>query len=267
MTEIAILPELAAATEQAAALLQRQARPAAFTSWPEFKSRFDAANDLLALSLRERLDVLRPGVAWAEELDTELTTTGEWWVVDPVDGAIQYLQNLPQWSVSATLVRDGKAVLTALHSATLDGPHTYTAALGGGAFLDGVPVTPSAKADLDLTLIATSQPPFPAKQPEAIAATARANAILLPAIGVLRNFGPTSWQVADVASGKIDAFWEYGRDAANLIGGALVAAEAGALVTDAEGAPWHVNSPSFVAAAPALHGKLIDLLRTGRSDS
>ena len=53
MTEIAVLPELAAATEQAAALLQREARPAAFTSWPELKSRFDAANDLLAQSLRE----------------------------------------------------------------------------------------------------------------------------------------------------------------------------------------------------------------------
>ena len=70
-----------------------------------------------------------------------------------------------------------------------------------------------------------------------------------------------------MASGKIDAFWLYGRDAANLIGGALVAAEAGALVTDAEGAPWHANSASFVAAAPALHGKLIELLRTGRTDS
>jgi myo-inositol-1(or 4)-monophosphatase len=250
---------MAQAAQDAAALLHNRPRPAPFTSWPEFRSRFETVDKLLAGLLRERLGVLRQGVNWAEELDAELTGSGERWVVDAVDGAVQYLQNLPQWSVSVTLVRDGRAVLAALHSATLG--HTYTAALGGGAFLDGWPVTPSAKTDLDISLIATSQPPFPAKQPEAIAATALATGLVLPAVGVLRNLGPTSWQVADVAAGRIDAFWEYGRDAANLLGGALVAAEAGAVVTDTLGRPWHAWSTSFLAAAPGLHGTLVDLLR------
>jgi myo-inositol-1(or 4)-monophosphatase len=270
MSDSTILSQMVQAAQDAADLLLRQPRPTPFSTWPEFKVRFDAADDLLSALLRERLEAARPGTAWAAELDTDLTGSAEaganaeareLWVVDAIDGAVQYLQNLPQWSVSIALVRDGRPVLAALHSATFG--HTYTAELGGGAYLDGSPAVMSAKADLSLALVGTSQPPFAGKQPEAVAATARATAALLPEVGALRNLGPTSWQVADVAAGRIDAFWEFGRDAGNLLAGALVASEAGALVTDVQGRPWHAESESFIAAPPALHARLVDLLSAG----
>jgi myo-inositol-1(or 4)-monophosphatase len=88
-----------------------------------------------------------------------------------------------------------------------------------------------------------------------------------PKIGVVRNLGPTSWQVADVASGRVDVFWEFGRDVANLLAGSLIAAEAGAIVTDAQGSPWTFASRSFVAAAPGLHAKVIEILADVTVDS
>lgn len=173
--------------------------------------------------LRTRLEAARPGVPWAEEIETDLPETGECWVVDPLDGAVQYLQGLPQWSISVALIRDGRPVLAVLHSAVLG--QTYTAVRGRGAFLDAVPIAPSAKTILPLALVATSQPPFVAGQLGATEGTARALARVLPAVGVVRNLGPTSWQIADVASGRIDAFYEYGHDAGNLLAASLVADE------------------------------------------
>jgi hypothetical protein len=82
----------------------------------------------------------------------------------------------------------------------------------------------------------------------------------LPAVGIIRNLGPTSWQVADVASGREDVFWEFGRDSANLLAGSLIADEAGAIISDARGNPWSATSDSFVAAAPGRHPQVINVL-------
>jgi myo-inositol-1(or 4)-monophosphatase len=107
------------------------------------------------------------------------------------------------------------------------------------------------------------QPPFPARQPAAITAAGRAVTRLLPGVGAVRNLGPTSWQVADVASGRLDFFWEYGRDAGNLLGASLIVTEAGGIVTDAGGKPWDARSSSFVAAPAVLHAQVIGLLADG----
>ena len=155
------------------------------------------------------------------------------------------------------------AVTVALHSASLG--HTYTASLGAGAFLDGAPVAPSAKTNLAVALVGTSHPPFVAAQPEAVAATGRAVPLLLPAVGAHRNLGPTSWQVADVASGRLDAFWQYGRDPGNLLAASLVATEAGVVVTDMDGEPWRADSAGFLAAPARLHEQLLELFAKARS--
>jgi myo-inositol-1(or 4)-monophosphatase len=260
MSDSELLPLVVRAAQAAGALLGEQPPPPRWRTWPEFKAAFDAVDVPVSRLLRDQFEALRPGVEWSEELDAKVCSDGEVWVVDAVDGAIQYLQGLPQWSVSIALVRDGRPVVAVLHSARLD--ETYTAVAGGGAFLNGIPVTPSTKDDPALSIVATSHPPFVGTQPDAVAGAARAMSILLPATGAIRNLGPTSWQVADVASGRLDAFWEYGRDDTNLIAAALVAREAGAVVTDTEGRPWQPGATSFLAAPAALHAKLIDLLAT-----
>jgi myo-inositol-1(or 4)-monophosphatase len=82
-------------------------------------------------------------------------------------------------------------------------------------------------------------------------------------VAAIRNFGPTSWQVADTAAGRIDAFWQCGRDDTNLLGAALIAAESGTMVTDLVGRPWAPGAPDFLAAPAALHRKMMDVIAAG----
>jgi inositol monophosphatase family protein len=88
----------------------------------------------------------------------------------------------------------------------------------------------------------------------------RSLSAVLPVVGAVRNLGATSWQIADTGAGRLDAFWEYGVDDGNLLGGALIAREAGAVVTDTAGNPWTVGAEGFLASAPTLHGRLIATL-------
>jgi myo-inositol-1(or 4)-monophosphatase len=261
MPSLIMLDTIAQAARNAGALLRDLPRPAPAASMAAFRASFDAVEAPAATLLATSLAAVRPGVPWAAEMDTFLPPTGERWIVDVLDGAVQYLQDLPHWCVSITLVRDRRAVATVLHSPPLS--ETYTAAIGFGARRNGLPLSPSTKTDLSHTLVATSQPPFAGTQPDAIEQAGRSLSALLPEVGAVRNLGPTSWQIADTAAGRIDGFWEYGRDDTNLLGAALIASEAGATVTDLNGQPWQAGSDSFLTAAPALHRQLLALLGAG----
>ncbi|GGP95665.1 inositol monophosphatase family protein [Streptomyces roseolilacinus] len=215
---------------------------------------FDEVDRPAVALLRERLGAVRPRAVWApDEVGTMVGARGETWVCDAVDGAVQFLRGLPHWGVSITLVADARPVLAVLYAPQLD--ILYTAAEGAGARLNGRPVTTSSKT-LAAALACTSQPPHNL-EPER--AGASLTGMLRRAL-VVRNLGPTSLQVAQVGSGHVDVFWEYGRDVNNLLPGSLIAREAGAVVTDAAGAPWRLDSSSFVAAAPSVHREVMEVL-------
>lgn len=224
----------------------------------EFLHRFSAVDEPALALMRERLGTLRPGAVWADELDTRLPEDGEVWVADAVDGAVQFLQGLPHWCVSLTLVRERRAVATVLHSPLLG--ETCTAASGSGARRDGRPMRPSGKRTLDAALLGTSQPPGIAREPEAVRGAGRSLSALLPTVGAVRNLGATSWQIADTAAGRMDGFWQYGTDDANLVGPALIAAEAGLAVTDLAGRPWRAGADGFLAAPQPLHRLILDTI-------
>lgn len=260
MTYENLLAPMAAAAQEVGELLLATPRPAPVTSLDELAAIYGALEAPTAAVMRQHLDALRPGVAWADELDgLAVLPDGELWVVDVVDGAVQFLQDLPQFCVSLALVRDSEPVGAALHAPLLG--ETYLAALGAGATRNGRPITPSVKTDPAVAIVATSHPPFITRQPEAAKEAGRSLAAVLPYVGAVRNLGPTSWQIADTAAGRLDAFWQFGRDAANLLPGALVAREVGALVTDADGRPWTARSDSFLTAPVGLHARLVETLR------
>ncbi|GAA3058219.1 inositol monophosphatase family protein [Actinokineospora globicatena] len=207
------------------------------TTLPELLSRFTELDEPLHAELRDRLPA------------------GEW-VIDSLDGAVQYLQGLPQWCVTVTLVDGDTPLLTVLHSPTLG--ETYAAERGKGAWRDGAPIRPSAKVSLAAALAGTSHPATP--QPDADAAAGKALPAVLGRIAALRNLGPTSWQIADVAAGRMDLFWLFGQDAENLLGAGLIATEAGAVVSTTTGAPWTPTSSGFLVAAPGLHSEAVATL-------
>ncbi|MFF0142261.1 inositol monophosphatase family protein [Streptomyces sp. NPDC005227] len=218
-----------------------------------------AANDDAALDvLRPRLERLRPEARWVEEeLVGGALPSGEWWVVDPAEGNVNHLNGLPEWGVTATLVRDNQPVLTAVHL-PLTG-ETYTALAGGGAYLDGRPLHVSETTDLGLSLVATSQ----ARPDEDEAITRRIGssitAMLIDAL-VVRTSVPATLHLLNVAAGRIDAFWQFAGARADLLPGALLVAEAGGRISDAEGRPWTPASESLLAAAPGVHSTAVATL-------
>ena len=257
--DAALLPAVVAAVQAAGALLL-----ARFPARPDFTNLDGVvtairANDAVSLGvLRGALTQARPDAGWVEdELEGGALPASEWWIVDPVEGNINHVHGLPEWGVSATLVRDNVPVLTAVYvPLTTD---TYTAVSGGGAFLNGVRLRPSAKTDLNAALVATGQA-RPGESSETHRRLGQAVTAMLETALVVRVTVPATFQLVLVAAGHLDAFWQHSQVRSGLVSGALLIAEAGGSVTDTHGQPWSLSSKDFLASAPGLHQAAVAVL-------
>ncbi len=145
-----------AVSEAGAVLRERFGQVVRHRTREELMHALAANDDAVLAVLRPRLTALRPNAGWVEdELDGGALPPGEWWVVDPAEGNVNHLHALPDWAVTATLVRENRPVLTVVHL-PLTG-ETYTALAGAGAHLDGKPLRVSRTAALGLGIVATSQ--------------------------------------------------------------------------------------------------------------
>ncbi|GGJ29134.1 inositol monophosphatase family protein [Streptomyces brasiliensis] len=217
------------------------------------------ANDEAVLAvIKEPLLAVRPGSQWAEdELAGGALPAGEWWVVDTAEGNINHIHGMSEWSVTATLVRDNTPVLTAVY-VPLTGD-LYAAVQGQGAFLNGQRLQVSAKSDLKAALVGTGQAK-PGETEEALRRMgASVTAMLLSAL-VVRASVPATMQLIHVAAGRMDAFWQFSDVRSGLLPGALLVAEAGGTVTDTRGEQWTLSSQDFLASAPGIHTRAVDVL-------
>ncbi|PKT71282.1 3'(2'),5'-bisphosphate nucleotidase CysQ [Streptomyces populi] len=254
-----LLAQTAIAVRAAASVLRERFGHVVRHRTREELMRALAANDDAVLDvLRPRLTLLRPDARLAgDELAGGALPPGEWWVLDPAEGNVNHLHALPEWAVTATLVRDNQPVLTVVHL-PLTG-ETYTALAGAGAHLDGRPLHVSHTTDLGLSLVATSQA-RPDEDEKVVRRTGSSiTAMLLDAL-VVRTSVPATLHLLNVAAGRIDAFWQFAGARTDLLPGALLVAEAGGRTTDAEGRPWTPESESFLAAAPGVHAQAVTTL-------
>lgn len=241
-----------------AVLLERFSTPVARTSGQELMSAVRANDDASAAVLRGVLTQARPSAKWvADEFEGGVLPAGEWWITDPAEGNINHVHGLPEWGVTATLVRDNLPVLTAVFLPL--SKQTYTAVRGGGAFLNGVALHPSAKSELRAAIVATSQA-RPNESHETNLRLGQSIITMMDAALVVRLSVPASLHLMLVASGQIDAFWQLSQVRADLVSGALLVKEAGGTVTDLHGQPWEVGSEHFLASAPGLHQAAIEAL-------
>ncbi len=156
-------------------------------------------------------------------------TSGLRWVVDPIDGTVNYLYGLPQWAVSIGVEdADGTVVGVVLDPAKGE---LFTAVRGGGAFLDGRPLRCTGVTDLGQALVATGFG-YDARRR---AAQARLLPDLLPRVRDLRRVGAGALDLCAVACGRVDAYYEQGLSPWDLSAGRLVATEAGARVEGLRG--------------------------------
>lgn len=254
--DLAALAERAA---RAAGALIGQGRPdrvqvaSTKTSPVDVVTAMDTAAEALVveLLLAERPD---DGVL-GEEGGLRAGRSGLTWVVDPIDGTVNYLYGIPAYAVSIAVVQgqpepSGWTVLAGcVHNPSTG--ETWTATAGGGAFLDGRRLAGPAEVALDRALVGTGFG-YVASRRRQQAAVLQA---LLPQVRDIRRIGSAALDLCALAGGRLDAYYERGLQPWDQAAGVLVAREAGARVTGPRG--LHPGEDLVVGAAPRLHADLV----------
>ncbi|HET9512957.1 MAG TPA: inositol monophosphatase family protein [Gemmatimonadales bacterium] len=206
--------------------------------------------------IREHLLADHPGShIVGEELAPELLRDGLVWIVDPLDGTTNFLHGYPACAVSIAAAQDG--VLEAGVVLRLQPDHCFTAARGAGAWCDGRRLRVSNLTDPAHALIGTG---FPFKYPDQLAQYQRQFARIMPATSGIRRAGSAALDLADVAAGKFDGFWELRLAPWDIAAGILLVREAGGVVTDLEGNERNLDHGAVVAGNPAIHRWLVEQL-------
>jgi myo-inositol-1(or 4)-monophosphatase len=174
------------------------------------------------------------------------------WVLDPIDGTVNYLYGLPAYAVSLAAEVDGVAIAGVVINAATGAE--WTATRGGGAWHDGRRLTPSVRTTLDQALVGTGFGYDARRRAHQGAVLAQ----LITRVRDIRRFGVASLDLCSVAEGTLDAYYEKGLNPWDHAAGGLIATEAGATVAGLNGARPGLDM--VVAAPPALFGPLHDLL-------
>lgn len=212
----------------------------------------------------ERLIVKRIREAWpqtaicAEEETRDDPDGRPIWYVDPLDGTVNFSQAHPFFAVSLALYSGDEPLVGVVHAPRLG--ETYAAAAGLGATLNGEPIRVSSKQRLEDSVLATG---FAYARNELPDNNVDHFARLVLVVRGLRRGGSAALDLAFVAAGRLDGHWEPHLNAWDVAAGALIVREAGGVVTDMRGGQDWLHGRSLCAAAPGLHGALLEQLAAG----
>ncbi|WP_447929079.1 inositol monophosphatase family protein [Vreelandella sp. EE27] len=211
--------------------------------------------------ISEELSKHFPGEAQlSEELSPEkgLEAKEPLWVVDPIDGTVNFAQGLRHVAVSIAWLEQGVGKVGVVHAPFLD--ETFTAVQGGGAYLNGQPIEPSKASDLAATLVGTG---FPYDRAERKALMPRLEAVLTNCQDIRRN-GAAALDICDIACGRLDAYFET-VSPWDFAAGWVIAREAGAslgrLVEVPEGLSADLYPEELLITAPGVFNEMASLLK------
>lgn len=217
-------------------------------------------------SLRDDLNKARPGYAFLmEESGAAGGDNWAWrWVIDPLDGTSNFLHGIPHWSISVGLERrlpDGgsEPVAGVIYAPTVD--EMFWAEKGSGAFLNERRMRVSARRDMQMAMFGTGIP-FAASSATLRGRFARTLDVLMPQTAGVRRFGSAALDLAWVAAGRFDGFWELGLKPWDIAAGLVIVREAGGYATDPEGGDPRIQGDT-VAANTHLHPLLCAAVRQG----
>lgn len=236
--------------------VQRPRDPAGWT----LKGRRDFVTEVDRTAEGLIAEILLAGDAGArmvgEELTPEVVTDGLVWIVDPLDGTTNFLHGFPGYAVSIAAALDG--VLQA--SVVLHVPHNqiYSATRGGGAWLGEERLGVSTIAEPEFALIGTG---FPFRDLTRLDEYQRQFGRVASATSGIRRPGAAALDLADVAAGRFDGFWEQHLSAWDIAAGSLLIREAGGVITDFTGRDIGIEHTGVVAGNPAIHSWLVEILK------
>jgi myo-inositol-1(or 4)-monophosphatase len=247
------------AAEQAARYIRSAARPAGPEGWALKGSR-DFVTEVDQTAEHIIVDVLRTGAPHGrfvgEELSPEVVSGGLVWIVDPLDGTTNFLHDYPSYAVSIAAAIDGVLEAAVVHH--IPRGEVYLASRGGGAWIGERRLRVSAIDDPEFALIATG---FPFRDLTRLHEYQRQFGRVAAGTSGIRRPGAAALDLADVAAGRFDGFWEQRLSAWDIAAGSLLIREAGGVITDFDGRDIGVEHTGVVAGNPSMHAWLLAALR------
>jgi len=225
---------------------------------------FVSAADLKAEEiLREELEKARPGYTFVlEEAGTiEGADQSHRWIIDPLDGTTNFLHGIPHFAISIALEREGELVAAVIHNPIND--EVFWAERGKGAYFNDRRLRVSSREYLADAVLATGIPH--AGRPDQGLFLKELDGFM-PNVAGVRRMGAASLDLAYIAAGRFDGFWERNLSIWDIAAGVLLVREAGGIVSDTSGQPRSLETGNIAAANGALHKPLIDALKTAAGD-
>ncbi|CAN5349269.1 inositol monophosphatase family protein [soil metagenome] len=203
------------------------------------------------------LNKARPGYGFLGEEggNREGTDKTHTWVVDPLDGTTNFLHGIPQFAVSIGLLREGVPIAGLIYNPAND--ELYMAEKGGGAFLNDTRLRVAGRKQLNECVIACGLPHIGRGDHEQ---SRKEMTALQPKVAGLRRFGAASLDLAFVAAGRLDGYWERNLQPWDIAAGIILIKEAGGTVSDILGGDV-MKTCNVVAGNEFVHGELTKILK------
>jgi myo-inositol-1(or 4)-monophosphatase len=248
------------AAEAAGRYLRSVQRPASPNGW-SLKGRRDFVTEVdrqAECIIAEQLDQDPGGHIIGEELSPDLVTEGLVWIVDPLDGTTNFLHDYPCYAVSIAAAVDGVLEAAIVHHVPRN--EIYAAVRGEGAWLGDRRLQVSSIEDPEYALVATG---FPFRDLTQLEIYQRQFGAVASATSGIRRPGAAALDLADVAAGRFEGFWELRLSAWDIAAGMLLIRESGGVVTDFSGRDLGIEHGGVVAGNPAIHAWLLKTLSAG----
>lgn len=182
------------------------------------------------------------------------------WIIDPLDGTTNFIHGFPQYAISIALAKNGQVEQAVVYDPTRN--ELFTASRGGGAFLNERRIRVSRRTRLGEALIGTG---FPYRMFEHVDTYLAIFKELCQKTAGLRRPGAAALDLAYVAAGRLDGFWEFGLAPWDTAAGSLLISEAGGLISDLSGEAGYLDTGNVVAGTPKIFLPLLQLIQAHRS--
>ncbi|MEA2009173.1 MAG: inositol monophosphatase family protein [Actinomycetota bacterium] len=229
-----------------------------------YKRRFDPVTEIDHASEDAVLSIIsehRPNDAVLAEERGGTIPGGRLWIVDPLDGTVNFVHGIPQVAVSVGLWEDDRPLAGVIYDPLRD--ECFSAAAGQGAHLNGRQIHVSSTADLDRSVTATGFPYDHGDYPDEYATVLAA---VLGSVNGIRRFGSAALDLAWVAAGRYEAYWELGLAPWDQAAGILIVREAGGRVTDFHGDDSVAATPMVLSSNGLVHDALQRILEPAIPD-
>ena len=224
----------------------------------EQKGRLDPVTDVDRASEAAIVGLItthRPDDGVLGEEGSFRVSVGRRWIIDPLDGTVNFIHGIPHVGVSVALWDGDEPVAGVVVDVARD--EVFAAARGSGATHQGEPIHVSTVTELHRSVIVTG---FPYDHDKHADAYVKPVAAVLAEVNGIRRTGSAALDFCWVAAGRFDGYWEYSIRPWDAAAGVLIAAEAGAMVTDVWGNDAGPEMNSVLAANPSLHPQIMDLI-------